>query len=377
MSETVYVKGVPGEMPDIIDFINYVFSQTKVPHDFKKLLPKVYGDGAPRGQESFHFLARQNEKIVGCVACRSTALRFGSEVLSCGYVGSVSVHKYHRGEGHMKKLMAMMLEDARKKNYDMLILGGQRQRYGYFGFEPAGMVLRFDFTKTNAHHVFGDVDTSGIGLRPLTDADVPFALKLWQKQTLGSLREAYTFMDELRSWDQTPLGITVNGELTGYFAGGEMVLQDENLLPKALKAIMDSRSEYALPLVAGLHEKQRIAYLSSICESAALGRKAMINVLNWPRILKTLIEFKHSYVSPVNDCAFALDIVGDGVFDVKIRDGRAEVKPLAATPETAVKLGHNEAQRLFFGIAEQFLGKPGIDSSCLGLPFFMSEQDAF
>ena len=377
MPDTLYTVGVPGEMPEIIDFINYVFSQTKVPHDFKTLLPKVYGDRAPKGQESFHFLAKQNEKIVGCVACRPTRLRFGKEVLSCGYVGSVSVHRYHRGEGHMKQLMAMMLEDARKKNYDMLILGGQRQRYGYFGFEPAGMVLRFDFTKTNARHVFGDVDASGIGLRPLTDADMPFALKLWQKQTVGSLRETDTFIDELRSWDQKPLGITVNGEFAGYFAGGELVLQDENLLPKALKAIMDSRSEYALPLVAGLHEKQRIAYLSGICESAALGRKAMINVLNWPRVLKTLIEFKHSYVNPVNDCAFALDIAGDGVFDVKVRDGRAEVKTLAAAPETAVKLSHSEAQRLLFGIAEMYTNGKGIDSSCQGLPFYMSEQDAF
>ncbi|MBQ6646260.1 MAG: GNAT family N-acetyltransferase, partial [Clostridia bacterium] len=105
MAQTVYTNGAPGEMPEIIDFINYVFSQAHVPHDFKALLPKVYGDDAPLGVERFHFLAKQDGKIVGCVACRPTELIFGDQTLSCGFVGSVSVHPYHRGEGHMKRLM--------------------------------------------------------------------------------------------------------------------------------------------------------------------------------------------------------------------------------------------------------------------------------
>ena len=64
MTETVYTRGAAGEMGDIVDFINYVFSQAHRPHDFKTLLPKVYADDAPAGQEDFHFLAKQNGRIV-------------------------------------------------------------------------------------------------------------------------------------------------------------------------------------------------------------------------------------------------------------------------------------------------------------------------
>ena len=60
------------------------------------------------------------------------------ETLRVGCVGTVSVHLYSRGEGHMKILMAMMMDDARAKGCDLLMLGGARKRYNYFGFEQAG-----------------------------------------------------------------------------------------------------------------------------------------------------------------------------------------------------------------------------------------------
>ena len=170
MAQTVYTNGAPGEMGEIIDFINYIFSQTRVPHDFKALLPKVYGDDAPAGGEAFHFLAKQQNKIVGCVANRLTTLHFGDSQLYCGYVGSVSVHPYHRGEGHMKKLMSNVICDAKAHGLDMLILGGQRQRYGYFGFEPAGLKYSFRVTKTNLRHALNDLDASAFTLRPMTEA---------------------------------------------------------------------------------------------------------------------------------------------------------------------------------------------------------------
>ncbi len=377
MAETIYTVGVPGEMPEIIDFINYVFSQAKRPHDFKTLLPKVYGDNAPEGQEQFHFLAKQEGKIVGCVACRPTVLRFGDATLRCGYIGSVSVHKYHRGEGHMKKLMAMALEDAHAKGYDMLILGGQRQRYGYFGFEPAGTVLNFYFTKTNARHVFQQSRKNRLCIRPMTEEDASCANTLWQKQIVSSPRETRTFLNDLSSWEQTPVCFIAGEEFAGYMAGSELILREESLLPEALEALMQQRSEYDLRLTAGLHEKQRIAYLSRVCESVHLGSKAMISVLNWPRVLAALLEFKHRYVCPVADGAFSLAIEGDGNFSVKVENGCAEIVKLAAVPQDAAELSHNEAQRLFFGIADTVLDSKGIHRSCLGLPFTMSDQDGF
>ena len=58
MKETQYVKGTRDLRDDILDFGNYVFSQAHAPHDFRRLLPKVYGAHI-EGMENIHFLALQ------------------------------------------------------------------------------------------------------------------------------------------------------------------------------------------------------------------------------------------------------------------------------------------------------------------------------
>ena len=136
---TEYRKAFRHEEADILDFINYVFSQAHRPHDFKRLLPKVY---AHEGFYRWHYVAVENGRIRGTVAVLPVEMPFGEgQSLKIGYVGSVSAHPYDKGAGHMKKLMQLMLEDT-KDQYDLLALGGRRQRYQYFGFECGGARLR-------------------------------------------------------------------------------------------------------------------------------------------------------------------------------------------------------------------------------------------
>ena len=62
---TVYCKGQPGELPEILDFINMVFSMHRAPHNFRTLLPKLYG--ADRQTEWCHYLAKEDGKISAVV----------------------------------------------------------------------------------------------------------------------------------------------------------------------------------------------------------------------------------------------------------------------------------------------------------------------
>lgn len=377
MTETVYTRGAAGEMGDIVDFINYVFSQAHRPHDFKTLLPKVYADDAPAGQEDFHFLAKQNGRIVACVADRPLCLSFGENALKCGYVGSVSVHPYHRSEGHMKRLMSDMIRDAREKDYDLLLLGGQRQRYGYFGFEKGGLLMRFHVTGTNVRHALSDVDISDVRLDPLTQEDVPFAYALWQKQPVRAGRKPETFLTDLMSWHNEPLLISFGSQPAGYLAGGELVLQNEDQLPKAVKALLSRPGVKEMEFRAALYEKQRLAFLKDLCEYSSLGPMEMFNVLNWKTVLETFLCFKHLFVGPVADGCARIDIKEDGAFEIEVKNGVPRVTPLASVPESAIQTDHMEAQRTFFGLADMFVPTPGIPDSWKGLPLVMSEQDGF
>ena len=378
MQETEYRRGKPGEMPRIIDFINYVFSQAHVPHDFKRLLPKVYGDEAPKGQEDFHFLALQDGQIVGCVALRPTTLFYGGEKLTCGFVGSVSVHPYHRGEGHMKRLMRDMLSYAREQqNYDMLILGGQRQRYEYFGFEKCGLLMRFDVSATNVRHALNDTDITGLEICELTEDDVDFALELWRKRNVSSPRVRDTFMLDRRSWKNQPEIIRLDGERIGYRAGGELLLTDEKYLPQVVKKLLTRDGTDRISFVAGLDQKERIAFLKDIAEYSSLGPQEMVRVLNWGKTLKLFLEFKHRYVCPIEDGCADIDIAGEGEFRIQVTRGEANVSKLSSPSGNGIKLDLLSAEKAFFGVAEMMLGYEGIPRSWLGLPFYMSEQDGF
>ncbi len=376
MPETIYTRGQSGEMPQIIDFINYVFSQAHVPHDFKQLLPKEYSDEASRGLEQQHFLAKQEGKIVACVACRPFTLVYGGRQLNCGFVGSVSVHPYHRGEGHMKRLMSDMLAGARQQGYDMLVLGGQRQRYNYFGFESAGFKLRCSVSQTNVRHALADVDAGDVQISPLTGEDVAFARELWYGAYQHSLRKEEGFLLDLRSWNTRPLLIRAGGERQGYLAGDELLLKDEAMLQKAIKALLAYTGDKSMSFSAPLFEKERIRGLTRLCEGAQLGAVEMINVLNWERTLKLFLEVKHEKVAPLEDGEIDLNIEGDGTFHISVKGGSVQVEKREGATE-GVRLNHLEAIRAFFSLGGQLAGEAGLLASWQGLPFYMTTQDGF
>lgn len=84
MSEIRIEKGCAGELPDILDFANYVFSQSSQPHDFRRLLPKLYGENS--GSEGYHYLVREDGRIRAMVCAMPLSLLVAAS--RCGRRGS-------------------------------------------------------------------------------------------------------------------------------------------------------------------------------------------------------------------------------------------------------------------------------------------------
>ena len=374
MSETVYTRGKPGEMPEILDFINFVFSQAHCPHDFKKLLPKVYGHDAPAGMEEIQYLARSNGKIIACAADLPQTLVFGEHKLLGGFVGNVSVHPYMRGQGHMKKIMTDLIADAEKQNMDLLVLGGQRQRYGYFGFENAGIQLRFRVEAANVRHVLAKVNCSAIEIREFYEGDVFWSQKVWLSKPVHSLRRTENYLSVLRSWQAFPLYIAKNGKQIGYLAGSELLLEDESLLPEVVKALMQRPGVDQMIFRAGPHEKERISFFRTLAQETTVAPVEMIRVLSWPNVLTALMEMR---ADKLEDGVRTLDIEGDGIFRITAQGGKVRVDTLTEAPADALKLSHLEAERAFFAIEDAYLNPVGLPLTWRQLPFYMSEQDGF
>lgn len=275
---TEYRLARPEEENDILDFINFVFSQAHRPHDFRALLPKVY---AHPGFSQYHVVAVENGRIRGTVALLPLTLRVsGGDTLSVGYIGSVSAHPYDKGAGHMKKLMNLTLENAEKAGYDLLTLGGQRQRYAYFGFERAEMHRTFRLRTPNVRHALRDVDASAVIIREIQAGDedlIAAAYALSSAQDMTCLRDRARYLDIMHSWCNRLYAVldAATGAFEGYLNVSddyiaEMALVREERLPQVLKAWHQAHGDVTVNVPAHLPAR---AGAQALCGILRAGRR--------------------------------------------------------------------------------------------------------
>lgn len=372
---TDFVIGTVAEREDIIDFINYVFSQAHRPHDFKTLVPKSYADDAI-DLGATHFLAKKDGKIKAVIADRIIDVSLGDRKLKYGLIGNVSVHPYSRGEGYMKQLMHMAVEDAKAKGVDILALGGQRQRYAYFGFENAGVNLQFTVSKENIRHCFAALDVTDIAFvdfEDASDAELQEALALYETRPFHSVRPWAEYRNIMRTWTRKSLLILRGGAMIGYSSSGEIVLKDEKDLSYVLKALFAAEEIKEITLTASPWEQERAAFLERICESSTISQVEQIRVLNWEKVLQTLLSFKAEYI-PLEDGVAELTVDGD-TFRIIVTGGVPTVKKVAAT-ENAVLMTGNEAIMKLFGLNSMLIPEKKW-KNWLPLPFAIDGPDTY
>ena len=366
-----YGPGVPADREAIIDFINYVFSQAHRPHDFKKLIPKTYGDPGEEF-EKWHFLAKSEKGIRACIAVRPFEMLAAGERLPAGFIGSVSVHPYARGEGHMKRLMPMAIEHAKQEGYAFLALGGQRQRYGYFGFDIGGCAMRYAFNESNAHHaVAGSAEE--ISLVPAGQDDLEYAWELYEKSPVRCLREKESFFDVCRTWGGRLRIVRDGGRRIGYYADGgcEIALEDEEDLPRVLKAILREDGKKEISVTCPLWEERRRKILYDACEDASAVSCEMIRVLDWEKVLRAMLKLRAARRSLAD---FDVSVAIDGTaLRMRSQGGKTEV---ARCGEADLRLTQKEAHRLFFSL-ESAQSDTILPAGWLPLPFWMSAVDGF
>lgn len=377
MANTEYRKARAAEGPMILDFINMVFSMGHEPHDFSRLLPKVY---AHEDLWKVHYVAVRDGKVLATVALLPLELSpVPGVTLKAGFVGSVSVHPYFRHEGHMKALLTMILEDARRENYDLLVLGGQRQRYGYFGFGKADPVLNYEIRGANVRHGLKDTDVSGVTFEPLKEDMAEELEKIRGAYLAGgnTCERGDRLFEYLGGWNAVPEVIRDNGKYIGYLCRNgaevyEMELDDPGLIRTVIRAFTERNGSMkgCLPLYGSAYRKG----IAEIAEEVNVGDLAMIRVLNWARVLETYMTVR-SGIRSVPDGTFGFSVKGEGSFRIRSENGKISVNPVnggngeTMTPEKAVDL--------FFSVGGAVNCEDPWLKPLLPLPFHMGTMDHF
>ena len=379
MADFVYRKGTPADREKFIDFANMVFSCAHQPHDFKALIPKVYADG--RDTDDMHNLAvRDDGSIRGLVAVMPNELRIGDTVLKTGYVGTVSTHPYGRGEGHMKKLMAMAIEGMANDGIDIAMLGGQRQRYEYFGFTKGGINYSHRITKTNLRHVLGNADVSGIVINEVAESDMETIAKcaaMREGDPIAAKREVEQFHIIARTWFNNLKSIVIDGEFAGYMISGgegisEIKLFDIAKVNLVFKTYMEKYGVSSVHMSTGEFETELNRELAKTEEDVSVHHSEMLRIYNFNKVIGALLSVRAAYM-PIEDGRRSFVIDGKPM-TVCVENGVPSVT--AEADADAMQLTAMEAQNLFFAIyGDVTVGR--LPYGWNRLPLYMSHTDAF
>lgn len=329
----IYRKAIPDDFPNILNFINMVFSMSHCPHDFRQLLPKLYEKG--QEEKSIHYLALENEEIKACVCVLPITLCCENKTITCATVGSVSVHPYSRGKGYMRKLTHIAIEDMKKSNISMSTLSGLRNRYQYYGYEKGGFVFQYCFTPDNFRHCREKFPKRKITLCQIQDTENPLLTEIQaiqENQILFAKKNPSDFLAIMKSWNAKLYSILENQMCKGYVAlqGNqilEMRLTDKALLFASLEECLKESGSKELFLRILPYDTYLLKECTQLFESFTIALDDNYMIFDYPKVLDFFLNVKSKYTS-LNSGSWDFTIKGHGTFQIQVDNGVPSITQL-------------------------------------------------
>ncbi len=375
--QTVFCRGTAADLPAIIDFGNYVFSHAGDATDFPSLIPKLYGPGSDSGP--YHYLLKE-EGLIRAMACvQPLNLRVAGEPLQAACIGTVSVHPYARGRGYMKALMTRVTADLKAQGTAFACLGGQRQRYEYYGFTPTGVQTAFHLTAANLRHRYGSAG-DWVTFWPLESPEDPLvreAFSLYEAQPVAGARTPETFCAVCRTWNMQPLAVQIDGAFAGYVCARGETVQELRLrraadLPAVCAALMRREGVEALRVTLPLWEREAIAWFADVAEYGQTAPNSQFLLLDFPTVTRAFMRCRAA-LPPLADGRLVLDIAGTCRIKLTVQAGIPAVEETAEPPD--VSLPPFEAARLLFSPLGGMPGLP-VPPGWFPLPLYVPGLDA-
>ncbi|MBP3606514.1 MAG: GNAT family N-acetyltransferase [Clostridia bacterium] len=348
------------------------------PVDFLRGHPKMWGrDDAHMGR---HLGAFEDGQLVAAVGIYPLELHVGEAVLRFATTGNVATLPSYAGRGYFSRLFSLAMEEAERVGYDALRLGGQKQRYGRFGFEDCGTVYSAELTEKNRAAV-PEVAYAPIAFEPLCEESV-LALRYirtltekatcyvkrfeseGERDTLAVLRSKYGEAYLVKR-DGTPIGYLCAAD------GGQTVTElraeaAEDFLFIACAWQKSVRSAITLQIAPWMHTELRA--LSRVCERLITGTPSKFRFLKLARVVDAFLKLKHKS-TPLPEGSFSLFVEGCGLLRMTV-DATGAYCTRAEEGEADLTLDRAEAAKLLFGPlpTDAFSGLPAVARAWLPLP---------
>lgn len=347
------------EHEDLIDFLNYVFGMNGTKSGFYRLLPKLY---RPQYRpEDFNFIATENGKLRAAVGAYPIHMQVMGESLSAVGIGNVAVHPFSRGKGYMKDCMKLAMDDAVAQGMDFAVLGGRRQRYSYFGFEPAGVSGKFLLDDANLRHSFGSAKApEGYVVKQLAQQDTE-ALNaidaLVRTRLSHPVRPEDKLFDVLCNWESRVCAVYApEGSFAGYFLAdhGSSVREIDCVDPAQIRNVVLACYEFMAKeeiwITVPEHVREMYDFFSDLCEVCQRVHTENYNVFHYEKVLRACLKLRAAQ-EQLCDGSVTVEIdgyAGKEKLRIEVKDGAPKVS--AVDGECELHLTHRQAMSAFFGL---------------------------
>ncbi len=362
ISDVTYSGRTPKEdYAKLISFLDEVFFTDDDPEtkrDFLGLLPKLY---KPKYDPCFNnFIVKEGDDIKGAVGLYYNEVMAGGEKLRCGGIGNVAVAKDSRSKGYMIECMNMAIDDMKASKADFGLLGGQRQRYGYFGFEPAGVRFDFSVNLSNLRHCMGKDAENELEVREVTVDDKETLAKIDEiirKEAYFAIHPPEQMYDILCSWRHKPYAAFKDGALKGFFTrnyeGGlaDFKAVDPASINQMILAVFETIQDKSIGFNIAPYDTDSIDHFTKIAESCSIRHAECYTVINFANTVRGLLKVKAA-TEPVADGMINLlihGVAGDEKLEISITHGKVTVRDTENTPD--LELDHFQAIRLLFSLS--------------------------
>lgn len=377
-------RGKKEDTKQLLEVLDDVFFRDdEYNRDFLTLLPKLYKDKYEPAYNNL--VVMEDGKIKAAIGLYPLTAVAAGRKIKVGGIGNVAVARDSRGKGYMIDRLNACLDIMKNDGTVYSVLGGHRQRYGYFGYEPAGTGVYFSLNNKNLLHVLGGEITCRLTSYEITEADTELLAEiksLYEAQPFYFVRPDGDMLDILESWKSKAYAAFDGDRLAGYFVLSsdgnisEIRAAEGTELLDVVICAMKTGSRDKVSFTLPVYDTKNCETMARICDSYHLSHSEMINILDYAAFIEAFLAVKAqrtrlsdgSLVMLIHGCK------GDERLEVTVNGDKVCVSKTEKPAD--IELEHREAVRFVASLySEARTRLPAFAAGWFPVDFFAFSQD--
>ena len=310
------------ELMAMLDNVFFLEDEEEPKRTFITLLPKLYKKQYRPWENNY--CVWEDGAMKAAVGMYVYDAEIAGEAVRVGGVGNVAVARDSRRKGYMKLAMDCAMEAMKAAGCDFGELGGQRQRYQYWGFERGGIAVDASFSVTNLRHAYGANELEpgwrAEEIRPDDQEALARVRAFIEAQPLHYKHDPSVFYDCLCSWNELPYAIWSGESLEGFFTISrnrkyinQFTLRNAEKLEMALRAaytVLECEEGWkSIGVNIPMWQKDLLRLAEEVSEGCDIENTNMYTILNWEKTLGALMKLQ-AMCRPLPDGEISVCIQG-------------------------------------------------------------------